>query len=133
MVYTDGMPVPSEKHLDRMRRFASKYAEKTGTSFHPDPTITDAVVSGLAVHQDQLGRPLCPCRFYADKKAEIEARTWICACDDMKSYKYCHCLLFVGPDGLPITEHLPPEHVGRETYGITLDPSPTRGREGAGL
>jgi ferredoxin-thioredoxin reductase catalytic chain len=125
------MSQPSAKNIERMQRFADKYAEKSGTSLHPDPSITEAVVLGLAAHQDQLGRPLCPCRFYVDKKAEIEARTWICACDDMKNYKYCHCLLFVGTDGLPITEYLPEGHEGREAYGITLDPDPTRGREGA--
>ncbi len=125
------MPEPSAKNLERMRKFASKYAEKSGTSFHPDAEITESVVKGLAVHQDQLGRPLCPCRFYEDKQKEIERRTWICACDDMKRYKYCHCLLFVRPDGIPITEHLPEDHEGRQVWGVQADPTPDRGREGA--
>jgi ferredoxin-thioredoxin reductase catalytic chain len=40
------------------------------------------------------------------------------------------CLLFVTPEGLPITEHLPDGHEGRTTYGLVLDPTPLKGREG---
>lgn len=47
----------------------------------------------------------------------------------MKRYKYCHCLLFVRPDGLPIAEHLPEGHEGRETWGVVSDPTPELGRE----
>ena len=120
---------PSQHNIDRMNRFATVYSQKSGTSLHPDPAVTEAVVLGLAKHQDQLGKPLCPCRFYPDKQEEIKRRTWICACDDMKQYKYCHCLLFVRPDGLPVTEHLPEDHEGRRIYGITADPTPDKGRE----
>jgi ferredoxin-thioredoxin reductase catalytic chain len=120
---------PAIEDIDRMRRFAEHYARKTGTAFHPDPEVTGAVIRGLARHRNELGRPLCPCRFYPDKQAEIRQRTWICACEDMKRYKYCHCLLFVRPDGLPITEHLPEGHEGREVWGIIADPTTDRGRE----
>jgi len=120
---------PSQTNIDRMRRFVEVYARKTGTSLHPMPEVTEAVVLGLAKHQDELGKPLCPCRFYADKQEELKKRTWICACDDMKRFKYCHCLLFVRPDGLPVTEHLPEDHEGRTIYGVTADPDPTKGRE----
>src|SRR5262249_29738670 len=92
------------------------------------PTITEAVVQGLARNLDVLGRPLCPCRFYPDPKEEVQHRTWICACDDMQIYKYCHCLLFVNSEGLPITEYLPENHNGRLTYGIVPDPTPDKGR-----
>jgi len=119
----------STEDIERMRRFAEHYARKTGTAFHPDPGVTGAVIRGLARHRDELGRPLCPCRFYPDKQAEIRQRTWICACDDMKRYKYCHCLLFVRPDGLPITEHLPEWHEGRAIWGVVSDPTPELGRE----
>jgi len=44
----------------------------------------------LARHADELGKPLCPCRFYPDKNEEVKHRTWICPCDDMHIYKYCH-------------------------------------------
>jgi ferredoxin-thioredoxin reductase catalytic chain len=120
---------PTQRNIDRMRKFAETYARKTGTAFHPEPEVTEAVILGLAKHQDELGKPLCPCRFYPDKQEEIKRRTWICACDDMKRYKYCHCLLFVRPDGLPITEHLPEDHEGRAIYGVVEDPTPDKGRE----
>lgn len=119
---------PSEKSLQRMQRFVTNYCEKSGTSTHPDPEVTDAVVKGLAHHVDTLGRPLCPCRFYPDKREEVRHRTWICACDDMQIYKYCHCLLFVSPEGPPITEHLPVDHEGRKMYGLVKDPTPDKGR-----
>ncbi len=85
---------------------------------------------GLADHVEKLGRPLCPCNFYPDKQAEIaESRCCVYACDEMKQFKYCHGLLFVTPDGLPIAEYLPVVHEGREIYGIVKDPTPDRGRE----
>src|SRR4051812_49222699 len=115
--------------VERMRRFAGRYAEKTGTSFHPDPEVTEAVLRGLAAHRAEVGRPLCPCRFYPDKAEEVRHRTWLCACDDMRRYKYCHCLLFVRPDGLPFTEHLPEGHPGREAWGLVADPTPGSGRD----
>lgn len=114
--------------LVRIKNFVEKYCEKSGTTTHPDPEVTDAVVTGLVENMVTLGKPLCPCRFYPDKKEEVTHRTWICACDDMQIYKYCHCLLFVNADGQPITEYLPLDHVGRTTYGLVKDPTPERGR-----
>ncbi|HEX9255905.1 MAG TPA: ferredoxin-thioredoxin reductase catalytic domain-containing protein [Candidatus Angelobacter sp.] len=118
----------SEESLQKLRRFVEKYCEKSGTTTHPDKDVTEAVVRGLAHHMDTLGKPLCPCRFYPDKKEEAKHRTWICACDDMQIYKYCHCLLFVDAQGLPITEYLPEDHEGRKTYGLVKDPTPEKGR-----
>ncbi len=77
---------------------------------------------------DELGKPLCPCNFYPDKQAESRNRRWLCACDEMQKYKYCHCLLYVREDGMPITEHLPEGHEGREMYGEQADPAPHLGR-----
>ena len=114
--------------VQRMRKFVEKYCEKSGTTTHPDHEVTEAVIQGLAVHYETLGKPLCPCRFYPDKTEEIKHRTWICACDDMQIYKYCHCLLFVNKEGLPITEYLPEDHDGRKTYGLVTDPTPDKGR-----
>ena len=37
-------------------------------------------------------------------------------------------MLFVTPEGLPITEHLPEEHEGRKIYGVVKDPHPDKGR-----
>jgi len=119
---------PSEKTTHRLRKFVANYCAKSGTFTHPDPEVTEAVVKGLAHHAETLGKPLCPCRFYPDKQEEAKHRTWICACDDMQIYKYCHCLLFVTPDGLPITEHLPEDHEGRQIYGLVADPTPDKGR-----
>ena len=118
----------SEESLARIQNFVAKFCEKSGTTTHPDPSITEAVVLGLAHHRDTLGKPLCPCRFYPDKAEEIKNRTWICACDDMQIYKYCHCLLFVNEEGLPITEYLPEDHDGRIAYGLVKDPTPDKGR-----
>ena len=97
---------PTDKSIERKRKFVAKYCEKSGTTTHPDQEVTEAVVLGLAKNQDDLGRPLCPCRFYPDKKAEVKHRTWICACDDMQIYKYCHCLL-----SMYTIRKLPPERL----------------------
>jgi len=118
----------TETSLQRIRKFVEKYCEKSGTTTHPDSDVTEAVVKGLAHHLDTVGKPLCPCRFYPDKKEEATHRTWICACDDMQIYKYCHCLLFVNKEGLPITEYLPEDHDGRKCYGLVKDPTPGQGR-----
>ena len=95
---------PSDKSIERMRVFVEKYCQKSGTTTSPVEGVTEQVILGLAANIDEVGRPLCPCRYYPDKKEEITHRTWICACDDMQIYKYCHCLLFVNEEGLPITE-----------------------------
>ncbi|MFN0084550.1 MAG: ferredoxin-thioredoxin reductase catalytic domain-containing protein [Blastocatellia bacterium] len=121
-------PKVSEESLQRINNFVEKFCAKSGTTTHPDPSITEAVVLGLAHHHETLGKPLCPCRFYPDKQEEIKHRTWICACDDMQIYKYCHCLLFVNEEGLPITEYLPEDHEGRIAYGLVTDPTPELGR-----
>lgn len=121
-------PSVSEDALQRIRKFVEKYCAKSGTTTHPDKEVTESVVVGLAHHIDTLGKPLCPCRFYPDKKEEAKHRTWICACDDMQIYKYCHCLLFVDAEGQPITEYLPEDHDGRKTYGVVKDPTPDKGR-----
>ena len=119
---------PSEKSIQRMRVFVEKYCEKSGTTVSPVEGVTDQVILGLAQNIDQIGRPLCPCRFYPDKNEEVKHRTWICACDDMQIYKYCHWMLFVNEDGFPITEYLPEDHEGRQTYGLVKDPNPEKGR-----
>ena len=121
---------PSESTLARIRKYVEKYREKSGTTAHPDADVTDGVVLGLAANVEEVGRPLCPCNFYPDKQAEVDAsRRWVCACDEMKQHKYCHCLLFVTEEGKPITEYLPEDHEGRQIYGLVKDPTPSKGRE----
>lgn len=122
------MNAPSKDSLGKMWKFVKGFAEKSGTTFHPNPAVTEAVVNGLAAHVDELGKPLCPCNFYPDKQVEAKLRRWMCACDEMQTYKYCHCLLFVQSDGLPITEYLPEDHEGRQVYGLVADPTPDKGR-----
>ena len=106
------MAEPKKESLDKMWKFVKGFADKSGTTFHSTPAVTESVVNGLAAHVDELGKPLCPCNFYKDKEAEAKLRRWICACDEMQIYKYCHCLLFVREDGMPITEYLPEGHEG---------------------
>lgn len=122
------MTGPSQAIIDKMWAFARKYAAKSGTSLHPDRSVTEAVVGGLATNIEQVGRPLCPCNFYPDPQEEAKQRRWICACDEMQKYKYCHCLLFVNEQGVPITEYLPEDHEGRLVYGLVKDPNPDKGR-----
>ena len=119
---------PSEQNVQRIEKMVKSYCGKTGTAVHPEPEVTQAVVLGLARNLDELGRPLCPCRYYPDKTEEIKHRTWMCPCDDMNIYKYCHCMLFTTKEGLPITEYLPEDHEGRKTYGLVKDPTPELGR-----
>ena len=119
---------PSQANMDKMWNYARKYAEKSGTLLHPDQEVTATVVEGLARHIELVGRPLCPCNFYPDPHEEAKQRRWICACDEMQKWKYCHCLLFVNAEGLPITEHLPEDHEGRLAYGVVKDPFPDKGR-----
>jgi ferredoxin-thioredoxin reductase catalytic chain len=122
------MEEPTDESLNKIRKFVASCALKSGTTMHPNPTVTESVIKGLASHVDAFGKPLCPCNFYPDKEAEVQLRRWICACDEMQMYKYCHCLLFVREDGLPITEYLPDDHEGKRTYGVVADPTPEKGR-----
>ncbi|ERN41303.1 ferredoxin-thioredoxin reductase, catalytic subunit [Rubidibacter lacunae KORDI 51-2] len=87
-----------DKTLDVMRNFAQTYAKRTDTYFCVDPSVTAVVVEGLARHKDELGAPLCPCRHYEDKEAEVKQGFWNCPCVPMRERKECHCLLFLTPD-----------------------------------
>ena len=46
-------------------------------------------MQGLAAHKDELGAPLCPCRHYDDKKAEVQQGFWNCPCVPMRERKVC--------------------------------------------
>ena len=86
------------KNLESMRKFAEKYADRTGTYFCSDMSVTAAVIKGLAKHKQELGSPLCPCRHYKDKEAEVKRAYWNCPCVPMREEKKCHCMLFLTPD-----------------------------------
>lgn len=88
----------SDKSLEAMRHFSEQYAKRTGTYFCVDPGVTAVVIEGLAKHKDDLGAPLCPCRHYEDKAAEVEAAYWNCPCVPMRERKECHCMLFLKPE-----------------------------------
>lgn len=114
--------------LAKIQNFANNFAQKSGTVLNPVEGVAPTVMEGLAVHVDEVGRPLCPCNFYEDKKAEADKKTWVCACEEMQVFKYCHCLLFTLDTGMPITQYLPEWHEGRQIYGLTEDPTPDKGR-----
>lgn len=88
----------SNKSLEAMRQFSQTYAKRTGTYFCVDPSVTAVVIEGLAKHKDELGAPLCPCRHYEDKEAEVAATFWNCPCVPMRERKDCHCMLFLTPE-----------------------------------
>lgn len=88
----------TEKSLKAMKNFAEKYAKNTNTYFCVDPSVTAVVIEGLAKHKDELGSPLCPCRHYEDKEAEVKATYWNCPCVPMQERKECHCMLFLTPE-----------------------------------
>ena len=89
----------SRQHsLEAMKKFSEKYAKNTNTYFCVDPSVTAVVIEGLAKHKDELGAPLCPCRHYEDKEAEVKATFWNCPCVPMRERKECHCMLFLTPD-----------------------------------
>jgi ferredoxin-thioredoxin reductase catalytic chain len=80
----------SPASVEKMWKFVTKFAEKSGSYLHPQREITEFLVIGLAKHIDEVGRPLCPCNFYEDKAEEAKSSTWVCACEEMQKYKYCH-------------------------------------------
>jgi ferredoxin-thioredoxin reductase catalytic chain len=81
-----------------MKNFAEKYAQRTDTYFCVDPSVTAVVIEGLAKHKEELGAPLCPCRHYEDKKAEVANAFWNCPCVPMRERNDCHCMLFIMKD-----------------------------------
>lgn len=88
----------TEKNLELMRNFAQSYAKRTGTYFCADLGVTAVVLEGLAKHKDDLGAPLCPCRHYEDKEAEVKSTYWNCPCVPMQERRECHCMLFLTED-----------------------------------
>ena len=66
----------SPQNIDKMWKFVTKFAEKSGSYLHPQREITEFLVIGLAKHIDEVGRPLCPCNFYENKAEEAKSSTW---------------------------------------------------------
>lgn len=86
------------KNIEIMRKFSEQYAQRSGTYFCSDKSVTAVVIKGLAEHKDELGAPLCPCRHYDDKAAEAQQGFWNCPCVPMRERKECHCMLFLTED-----------------------------------
>ena len=84
--------------LHAMHKYSETYAKRTGTFFCSDLSITAVVIEGLARHKDEYGAPLCPCRHYDDKVAEVSSAYWNCPCVPMRERKECHCMLFLTKD-----------------------------------
>jgi len=60
--------------------------------------VTAGVIKGLAEHKQSLGFPLCPCRYYENKDAEVKVGYWNCPCVPMLERHECHCMLFLLKD-----------------------------------
>ena len=88
-------PAEDSKSLEIMRKFSAQYAKRSGTKFCVEKSVTAAVIKGLAEHKESLGAPLCPCRHYDDKEAEVADGFWNCPCVPMRERKVCHCMLFL--------------------------------------
>jgi ferredoxin-thioredoxin reductase catalytic chain len=91
-------PINKDKVLESMKNFAEQYAKRTNTYFCSDLSVTAVVIEGLAKHKQELGAPLCPCRHYEDKEAEVKNTFWNCPCVPMRERKDCHCMLFINPE-----------------------------------
>ena len=76
MKQRDNIMQPTLSSLEAMRKFSETYANRTGTFFCVDSTVTSVVIEGLAKHKDELGSPLCPCRHYEDKTIEVHEAYW---------------------------------------------------------
>ncbi|MEM1367304.1 MAG: ferredoxin-thioredoxin reductase catalytic domain-containing protein [Cyanobacteria bacterium P01_H01_bin.15] len=88
----------STQYLPSLKKFAERYAQRTNSYFCVEPSVTAAVLEGLARHKAELGSPLCPCRHYEDKVAEVKNTYWNCPCVPMRERKECHCMLFLTAD-----------------------------------
>ena len=90
--------VAMEKATIAMTKFTNRYLKNSETTLCTDKSVPAAVIKGLAEHKVNLGAPLCPCRFYEDKEAEVKDGYWNCPCVPMREEKVCHCCLFLTED-----------------------------------
>ena len=91
-------PEQLSKALKAMTGFANSYCKNTKTTYCSDASIPSVVIKGLAEHKVTLGAPLCPCRHYEDKEAEVKDGYWNCPCVPMRERHECHCMLFLTQD-----------------------------------
>ena len=107
----DQRDVAMSKATKAMTAFTNTYLKNTGTKLCADKSVPAVVIKGLAEHKVTLGAPLCPCRFYDDKEAEVKDGYWNCPCVPMRERHECHCMLFLTESSA---------FVGEET-SITVD------------
>ena len=48
-------PEPKPESVRKIREYAQRYWEKSGTTAHPLPEVTEAVIAGLAANLDEVG------------------------------------------------------------------------------
>ena len=78
----------SEKNLNKMWKFARNSRIRAVVPASAEE-ITEFLVIGWP-STSTITRPLCPCNFYEDKAEEVKESTWICPCEEMQRWKYCH-------------------------------------------
>mmetsp|Transcript_46172 Transcript_46172/g.104298 ORF Transcript_46172/g.104298 Transcript_46172/m.104298 type:complete len:161 (+) Transcript_46172:91-573(+) len=88
----------SDKELALMTAFTNRYLKVSDTYLCSEPSVAAVVIKGLAEHKATLGAPLCPCRYYEDKEAEVKVGYWNCPCVPMRERHECHCMLFLTED-----------------------------------
>ena len=115
---SDAASEPTAESLEVIRKFAETYAQRTGTYFCEEPSVTAVVLKGLARHKDELGGALCPCRHYEDKEAEVSQAFWNCPCVPMRERKECHCMLFLTEDN-PFASQKKVQTITTETIHAT--------------
>ncbi len=124
---TQAKAKPSFISADSVRRilnYLMRFESKTGTVLNPDRDVCNRVMLGLARNYDRSKQPLCPCVHLPDQEIDLSNHEpCLCPCGEMRDFKYCHCLLFVSHNGLPITQYLPENHEGRQFYGLVEDPA----------
>lgn len=88
--------------LEKIRKFAEKYSERTGYALNPDEEELELVLEGLANNRDKYGRQYCPCRPVTGDPEEDKPK--ICPCEwheeEIERDGHCHCRLFFDPDAL---------------------------------
>ena len=72
---SDAPQEPTAESLEVIRKFAETYAQRTGTYFCADPSVTAVVLKGLARHKDDLGGALCPCRRSEEHTSELQSHS----------------------------------------------------------
>ena len=104
------MDKPSEKNINKMSNYAEKFAEKSGTYLHPDRSVTDTVVEGLARHIE------CGSAELSSERMEVGPRR-------------CLDLVSIAPHELDVQKHvevhglcrLVVDHVDQHLRLIALD------------